>query len=62
MSPAEIERLTRAYARGGDSTGFGLGLSIVQRLARALDAEIDVSSAPSEGTTFRVRVPHAPPS
>ncbi len=37
--------------------GVGLGLYIVKRLAAALAAEIEVSSAPGRGATFRIHVP-----
>lgn len=37
--------------------GVGLGLYIVKRLASVLGAEIEVSSAPRRGATFRILVP-----
>lgn len=37
--------------------GLGLGLSIVQRIARLLEAEIDVRSEPPKGSMFAVTVP-----
>ena len=37
--------------------GVGLGLYIVKRLAAALGAEIEVSSAPGRGASFRIHVP-----
>ncbi len=37
--------------------GVGLGLYIVKRLAGALGAEIEVSSAPGRGASFRIHVP-----
>ncbi len=37
--------------------GVGLGLYIVKRLAAALAAEIEVSSAPGRGASFRIHVP-----
>jgi PAS domain S-box-containing protein len=39
--------------------GYGLGLSIVQRIARLLDLKVDVKSAPGEGSVFSVELPIA---
>lgn len=41
--------------------GLGLGLSIVDRLARALNVRIGLRSQPGEGTTFSVAVPIGDP-
>jgi signal transduction histidine kinase len=41
--------------------GVGLGLYIVNRLAGILGAEVDVSSNPGRGSTFRVHLPVAGP-
>jgi signal transduction histidine kinase len=50
-------------APSGDSSpgGVGLGLYIVKRLAAVLGAEIEVSSAPGRGATFRIHLPIAGP-
>jgi signal transduction histidine kinase len=40
--------------------GVGLGLHIVQRLCRQLDAEVGVASQLGRGTTFTIRFPLAP--
>jgi PAS domain S-box-containing protein len=37
--------------------GYGLGLSIVQSVARLLDLRVDVRSRPGEGSTFALEVP-----
>ncbi|MBS1189162.1 MAG: ATP-binding region, ATPase-like:Histidine kinase N-terminal [Rhodocyclaceae bacterium] len=37
--------------------GLGLGLSIVDRLARALDVPVALRSKPGEGTTFSITLP-----
>ncbi|KQU54120.1 histidine kinase [Bosea sp. Leaf344] len=41
--------------------GLGLGLSIVQRIARALDHRLTLTSVPGRGTRFSVLVPRAAP-
>ncbi|MDA8232693.1 MAG: PAS domain S-box protein [Magnetospirillum sp.] len=44
---------------GGRTTGVGLGLSIVQRLARLLNHRLDVRSMGKRGSCFSVAVPLA---
>jgi signal transduction histidine kinase/DNA-binding response OmpR family regulator len=39
--------------------GTGLGLAITKRLTRLMGGDIDVDSAPGQGTLFRVRLPFA---
>jgi signal transduction histidine kinase/CheY-like chemotaxis protein len=39
--------------------GFGLGLSIVKRLSDLLGIQLEMTSAPGKGTTFRLRLPAA---
>ena len=41
--------------------GLGLGLSIVERIARVLDHPISLASTPGRGSAFTVEVPTAPP-
>lgn len=48
-----FDRFHRQKSRRGESTG--LGLAIVREIARRHEIEIDVKSAPGEGTTFRLR-------
>jgi len=43
--------------RRGTDAGLGLGLSIVDRLAKLLDHQIEVTSVLGQGTTFSVMVP-----
>ena len=43
--------LTRRYG------GTGMGLALSRRLARLLGGEIDLESAPNEGSTFTVGIP-----
>ena len=53
---AERERIFDLFysSRRG---GTGLGLAIVKRIAQAHDAELEVDSAPDEGTTIRLVLP-----
>ncbi len=39
------------------ATGLGLGLAIVSRLARLLETEVNVRSAPGRGSVFSLRLP-----
>jgi Na+/proline symporter/signal transduction histidine kinase/ActR/RegA family two-component response regulator len=41
------------------ASGFGLGLSIVERLARVLDHPLSVFSTPGKGSTFAIDLPMA---
>lgn len=45
--------------RPGQHDGFGLGLAIVERLARALRAPVVVRSAPGRGSMFAIDLPLA---
>ena len=51
----EFRRCEDDPARAGE--GLGLGLSIVERLARLLGHRIDVASTPGRGSTFSVTLP-----
>jgi signal transduction histidine kinase/DNA-binding response OmpR family regulator len=62
MSPEELHHVfDRFYrARGSASApGTGLGLSIVKSLVELHEGEIEIESAPGEGTTFHVLIPAA---
>jgi signal transduction histidine kinase len=55
-------RGSRGGEAGGDSTGSGLGLSIVQAIAAAHGGDVSVQTAPGRGTTFRLWLPSNPRS
>ena len=60
---AERERIFEEFQRGAASErsagGFGLGLSIVHRMAQALGHRIEVCSRVGHGSRFRVLAPEA---
>jgi signal transduction histidine kinase len=58
LLPQLFEPLRSGRARGGASVG--LGLYIVDQIVRAHGGEVAVRSSEAEGTTFTVRLPHAP--
>jgi len=52
-----FEEFRRFAAGPGTEQGLGLGLSIVERIARILQHPIALSSEPGRGTVFSVQVP-----
>lgn len=58
---AVFREFQRDAAAGAGPGGFGLGLSIVRRLALALDHAVDLASRPGRGSRFAVSVPLAAP-
>lgn len=54
----EFQRLEET---GSEIRGLGLGLSIVERICRVLDAPITLSSSQGRGSTFSVLLPRAQP-
>jgi len=62
IDPALHAQVFEAFAQIDGSTrrrfgGTGLGLAITRQLVEALDGEIDVQSAPGQGSTFSVHLP-----
>jgi ligand-binding sensor domain-containing protein/signal transduction histidine kinase len=55
IPPAELPRIFDPFVTGG--SGAGLGLAIVQRIARAHAGEVRVESEPGVGTAFHLDFP-----
>jgi signal transduction histidine kinase len=53
------KRLFRPYVRSGQSTGAGLGLSLVQRLCDRQGWRVTLANRPSGGTVAHLRFPQA---
>jgi PAS domain S-box-containing protein len=61
MTDEEQARAADRFFRGRDSAdGFGLGLSIVQQAAEALDGRLELESEAGTGTKARLLLPSAP--
>ncbi len=54
--PQVFERFYRAD-KAGTTRGFGLGLPIVKKIVELHDGQIEIDSAPGEGTTVRIVLP-----
>jgi signal transduction histidine kinase len=62
VDPRVAGHLFQRYTQGAhrfDGQGTGIGLSIVDAIARAHDGHVEVDSEPGRGATFRVVVPLA---
>jgi two-component system sensor histidine kinase BaeS len=57
IPPAILEHVLERFVRGPDSTGSGLGLSIVGDIAEAHGGSVTVASQPGEGTTVTLLLP-----
>lgn len=60
IAPAELRKIFLEFYKvagsGENADGFGLGLSIVARLAHVLDTRLSVRSRPGRGTVFRMNI------
>jgi len=62
ISPEEIENIFQPFYRANKSTegrGFGLGLSMADRIVKLHKGTIKVHSVVNEGTTFTITIPSA---
>jgi CheY-like chemotaxis protein len=65
MDEATVARLFQRFSRGDETAsrrhgGTGLGLEISRSLARLMGGDIDVASAPGQGSRFLLRLPLTP--
>ncbi len=58
LTPEDASRVFDRFFRTGSGAGSGLGLAIVQGVVQAHGGEVTVSTAPGEGLTVRVELPH----
>lgn len=61
LKPAEIKRLFRPFSQANETIarrygGAGLGLAFVKRIAKAMNGDLAVASAPNGGSRFRLTV------
>jgi signal transduction histidine kinase len=64
IDPDDLSRVFEPFYRGRHAVdqqiqGYGLGLSLVQRIAEAQGGRITVSSEPGQGSTFPLQLPVA---
>ncbi|MBX3609503.1 MAG: PAS domain S-box protein [Hydrogenophaga sp.] len=69
ISPEQLDAIFEEFyqvdvsaSQGNESHGLGLGLSIVKRSARLLNAQIQVRSTPGRGSMFSIMVPACEPA
>lgn len=66
VSRAELDHIFEAFYRGsrardGQVPGSGLGLSVVQNIARQHGGRVEVTTSPGKGSRFSLVLPEAPP-
>jgi signal transduction histidine kinase len=54
-----FQEFQRLHTDGDGTSGLGLGLSIVERMAKVLEAPVHVNSKPGRGSTFAIDIPLA---
>lgn len=57
MSDTEMKKYVQPFVKSRDSTGLGLGLSLVQRMVTEMGGQIDIRSRQGQGTRIKVLVP-----
>lgn len=58
IAPADQQRIFERFERGeGEGPGAGLGLAIARRLARSMQGDITLVSAPGQGARFTLSLP-----
>lgn len=66
ISPEDRERIFDPYFTtkqyGQEIRGFGLGLTIVQKIAHLHGGSVTVDSTPGKGATFTIDLPCEPPA
>ncbi|MEW5770911.1 MAG: HAMP domain-containing sensor histidine kinase [Pseudomonadota bacterium] len=61
IGAAELGKIFSRYYRGQDSSGSGIGLSLVKRICDLYGWRISMTSAPGEGTSAELRFPAPTP-
>jgi len=59
MDPETLEKIFSLFFNPKGIESTGIGLFIANKIARAHKGEMEIESAPGEGTTFRMRIPLA---
>ena len=57
VSPETLPRIFERFAAGASSQGLGPGLYLAKSIASAHDGDLNVTSMPSRGTRFVLKVP-----